>query len=249
MTKCFQCACGIDLATNAARVVTLRGGLHESQNVCGKTTEHFERDVLTQRVFREAPELSQYVFDRLLAWLDDGTESHGERYLEVRRRLVSYFDRRNRPAADELADETLNRVARTLEQGSGIVVRPPARYCYIVARFVLFEDLRRARRYVGLDESTMSADRRAILAELNEDHLLRERRLDCLERCLDQLKPEQRTLIVEYYRDAGRQKIERRRALADRLGISMNALAIRTSRIRDRLLTCMEGCRSARRSH
>ena len=194
------------------------------------------RDVLTEQVFREAPELSQYVFDRLLSWLDDGTESHGQRYLEMRRRLVLYFDRRNRPAADELADETLNRVARTLEQGGEIIVRPPARYCYILARFVLFEDLRRERRHVNLDESTMSAD------GPNDDLWLRERRLDCLDRCLDRLKPEQRTLIVEYYRDFGRQKIERRRALASRLGISMNALAIRTSRIRDRLLTCMEGC-------
>ena len=204
-------------------------------------------DVLTERAFREAPELSQYVFDRLLAWLDDGTESHGERYLEMRRRLVSYFDRRNRPAADELADETLNRVARTLEQGGVIATRPPARYCYIIARFVLFEDLRRERRHVGLDETTMSVDGRAIMAELTEDHALREQRLDCLDRCLEQLKPEQRMLIVDYYRDTGRQKIERRRALADRLGISMNALAIRASRIRDTLLTYMAECRSARR--
>ena len=87
--------------------------------------------VLTEQVFRKEPELSQFVFDRLLEWLDDGTESHGERYLEMRRRLVSYFDRRNRPAADELADETLNRVARTLEQTGDIATRPPARYCYV----------------------------------------------------------------------------------------------------------------------
>ena len=196
-------------------------------------------DVLTERALREAPELSQYVFDRLLAWLDDGTESHGERYLEMRRRLVWYFDRRNRPAADELADETLNRVARTLEQGGVIATRPPARYCYIIAKFVLFEDLRRERRHVGLDETTISVDRRSLVADLAEDYALREQRLDCLDRCLEQLKPEQRTLIVEYYRDTGRQKIERRRALADRLGISMNALAIRASRIRDTLLTHM----------
>jgi DNA-directed RNA polymerase specialized sigma24 family protein len=204
-------------------------------------------DVLTERVFREAPELSQYVFDRLLAWLDDGTESHGERYLEMRRRLVSYFDRRNRPAADELADETLNRVARTLEQGGVIATRPPARYCYIIAKFVLFEDLRRERRYVGLDETTISVDRRSIVADLAEDSALREQRLDCLDRCLEMLKPEQRNLIVEYYRDTGRQKIDLRRALADRLGISMNALAIRASRIRDTLSTCMVECRNARR--
>ena len=205
--------------------------------------------MLTQPVFRETSELSQYVFDRLLAWLDDGTESHGERYLEMRRRLVWYFDRRNRPAADELADETLNRVARTLAQGGVIATRPPARYCYVIAKFVLFEDLRRERRHVEFDERTIRVDKRAIMAELTEDHALREQRLDCLDRCLEQLKPEQRLLIVDYYRDAGRQKIERRRALADRLRISMNALAIRASRIRDILLTRMEGCRNARRRY
>ena len=202
-------------------------------------------DVLTQPVFREASELSQYVFGRLLAWLDDGAESHGERYLEMRRRLVLYFDRRNRLAADELADETLNRVARTLEQDGVIATRPPARYCYIIARFVLYEDLRRVRRHVEFDERTIRVDERAIMAGLTEDHALREQRFDCLDRCLEQLKPEQRMLIVDYYRDTGRQKIERRRALADRLRISMNALAIRASRIRDTLLTCMEGCRNA----
>ena len=203
--------------------------------------------VLTEQVFREAPELSQFVFERLLSWLDDGTESHGERYLEMRRRLVSYFDRRNRPAADELADETLNRVARTLEQTGGIATRPPARYCYVIARFVLLEDLRRERRHVGLDETRQTIDVRASMAEPTEDLTLREQRLDCLDRCLERLKPEQRMLIVDYYRDSRRQKIERRRELADRLGISMNALAIRACRIRDALLTCLEECRHAGR--
>jgi DNA-directed RNA polymerase specialized sigma24 family protein len=202
--------------------------------------------VLTEEVFREEPELSQFAFERLLAWLDDGTESHGERYLEMRRRLVSYFDRRNRPACEELADETLNRAARTLEQSGVIATRPPARYCYVVARFVLLEDLRRERRYVTLDESK-ARSARAVVAEATEEQALAERRLDCLDRCLEELKPEQRALIVDYYRDAGRQKIERRRELAQQLGISMNALGIRACRIRDTLLACLERCRSARR--
>jgi len=29
----------------------------------------------------------------LLEWLDDGIDSQGEKYLEMRRRLVAYFDR------------------------------------------------------------------------------------------------------------------------------------------------------------
>jgi RNA polymerase sigma-70 factor, ECF subfamily len=202
--------------------------------------------VLTQEVFREESELSQFAFDRLLAWLDEGTESHGARYLEMRRRLVSYFDRRNRPAADELADETLTRVARTLEQTGVIATKPPARYCYIIARFVLLEDLRRDRRHVGLDEARARVDVRAA-ADTGEERRLRDERLDCLDHCLEQLKPEQRSLIVDYYRDSRRQKIDRRRELATRLGISMNALGIRACRIRDALLTCLEQCRKVRR--
>jgi hypothetical protein len=104
--------------------------------------------VLTQTVLREEPQLTQIAFGRLLAWLDDGVESHGERYVEMRRRLVAYFDRRDRPNADELADETLSRISRTLEQDGRIDMTPPARYCYcyVIAKFVLLEDVRRERR-------------------------------------------------------------------------------------------------------
>jgi hypothetical protein len=85
--------------------------------------------------FRKKPILTQFAFARLLEWLDNGVDSHGEQYLEMRRRLVTYFDRRNRSDADELADETFNRIARTLEQTGFIATTPPARYCYVVARW------------------------------------------------------------------------------------------------------------------
>ncbi len=206
--------------------------------------------MLTQELLREAPILTQLAFTRLLEWLDDGVDSHGDRYLEMRRRLVSYFDRRNRPNADELADETLNRISRTLEQTGAIATKPPARYCYVVARFVLLEDLRRSRKHVPLDEPRSIEASRAhstYVDESNERLMLREQSLDCLDHCLRQLKPEQRDLAIEYYRDARRQRIDRRRDLATRLGITMNALAIRACRIRDALLTCVEGCRSGQR--
>ena len=198
---------------------------------------------LTQESLREESVLTKVAFERLLEWLDDGVESNGERYLEIRRRLVQYFDRRNRPNPDDLADETLNRVARTLAEAGAIATRPPARYCYVVAKFVLFEDVRRERRRVAFDEA--SAGLAAPAAWREPD--VREQRLDCLERCLQQLKPDQRELIVEYYADTRRRKIERRRELAARLGISMNALAIRAWRIRDRLMAAVEACRRVRR--
>jgi RNA polymerase sigma factor (sigma-70 family) len=206
--------------------------------------------VQTQEVFRETPLLTQLAFDRLLEWLDDGVDSHGERYLEMRRRLVSYFVRRNRPSADDLADETLNRVARTLEQTGVIATRPPARYCYVVARFVMLEDIRNERKQTPLDDmrtAEVSRSRALSLVGSDEKGAQREQRLECLDHCLEQLRLDQRELIVEYYRDERRQKIERRRELANRLGISMNALGIRVLRIRESLLTCVQTCRSPRR--
>jgi DNA-directed RNA polymerase specialized sigma24 family protein len=197
-------------------------------------------NVLTQEVLREEPGITQHAFTRLLAWLDEGVDSHGERYLEMRRRLVSYFDRRGRPAADELADETFNRIARTLMQAGEIAVRPPARYCYVVAKFVLLEDVRRARTHVPLDESRNDVAGSRVAPD--QGWLLREHRLDCLDRCLEQLKPAQRELIVAYYAHERRQKIERRRDLAKSLGITMNALGIRVLRIRDGLMACMGRC-------
>jgi DNA-directed RNA polymerase specialized sigma24 family protein len=193
--------------------------------------------------------LTERAFARLLTWLDDGVESNGGTYLEIRRRLVAYFDRRNRPTADDLADETLNRIARTLETSGEIKVTPPARYCYVVARFVLLEDFRRGRTTRTVDATSwLEAIPGHTVAPDGGDGVAAaaEATLSCLDRCLLELRPDQRELVIEYYRDTKREKIERRRELAKRLGISMNALGIRACRIRDTLEACVNGCGQAR---
>ena len=199
-------------------------------------------DVLTRDGVQGDSVVTQVAFTRLLKWLDDGTDSQGQIYLEMRRRLVSYFDRRNRPFADDLADETFNRIGKTLEIDGIIATRPPARYCYVIARFVLLEDIRRASRTVPADDGRATAAIEKMRPDSDDDAAVQERRLTCLDRCLQELKPEQRDLAIEYYRDAKRQRIDRRRSLAGRLGITMNALGIRASRIRNALETCMDAC-------
>jgi len=200
--------------------------------------------VLTQEIGQEEPTLTEVAFTRLLAWLDDGTDSDGEKYLEARRRLVTYFDRKNRPAPDTLADQTLNRISRTLEESGEIATKPPLRYCYVVARFVLLEDVRRERRHVQFDDVRhVNAVSWPASADADTDAaFVQERRLACLDRCLRKLKPEQQHLIVDYYGDARRQRIARRRTLAARLGITMNALGIRAWRIRAALENCVGAC-------
>jgi DNA-directed RNA polymerase specialized sigma24 family protein len=193
-------------------------------------------DASAPDVIEEERGLNHLAFTRLLDWLDNGVDSYGERYLEMRRRLTTYFDRRNRPFADDLADETLNRIGRTLQQDGEITVTPQERYCYVVAKFVLLEDVRREQRRVRDQDAlhTLTDSWQGHHASLTQEESVAssEARLESLDRCLQALEPDVREIIVEYYRDSGRERIARRRELAMRLGITMNALGIRVCRIR-----------------
>ena len=188
---------------------------------------------------------TQTAFRQFLDWLDEGVASGGEKYLEMRRRLVFYFDRKNCLASDELADETLSRVAQKLEEKGSITGMSPAHYCYVVAKFVFLENLRQAKRgQSGLNELTQA--RLSSGGSLNSKDTAamrsRERLHGCLDSCLAKLSSADRDLILEYYRGEQRAKIERRSQLAARLGLSMNALAIRACRIRYKLEECMKAC-------
>jgi DNA-directed RNA polymerase specialized sigma24 family protein len=184
-------------------------------------------------------------FRHFLIWLDQGVDSGGEKYLEMRRRLVAYFDRKHCLSPDELADETLNRVVRRLEEEGAITDAPP-RYCYIVAKFVFLEYLRRPEHH----QTSLSALKSPQLAKSDlavpfgqgDETAAREKRLACLDQCLSQLQAPDRELILEYYRGELRLKIEHRRKLASRFGVTANALGIRACRIRLKLEACVKAC-------
>ncbi len=190
--------------------------------------------------------LNASAFRQFLNWLDEGIDSRGERYLETRRRLVRYFDRRNCTSPDDLADETLNRVARKLEEKGEIVGASPAHYCYIVAKFVFLEFSRRGEHnQASLDQAHDSARVTASLAVPSQpdvEGVAKEKLFDCLERCLGKLQPGDRELILDYYRGEQRAKIERRLELATRLGLTMNGLSIRAYRLRSKLEICVSTC-------
>lgn len=178
-------------------------------------------------------------FKRFLTWLDQGVDSNGESYVEMRRRLELYFERRNCRTPEDLADDTLNRVARRLEEEGTIETDSPAHYCYIVAKLVMHEYLRSASAISDLKPDDSAVTRRVHLRpETGED--TSEELLAALEQCLDSIDADGRELIVEYYRGEQRAKIEQRRALAARLGLSANALTIRACRLRDRLEACVK---------
>jgi DNA-directed RNA polymerase specialized sigma24 family protein len=190
---------------------------------------------------RKDSAITTAAFQRLLAWLDQGENSEGEKYLVMRQRLLSYFDRKNCAAAEDLADETLNRVARWLEEEGVVESDAPARYCYITARFIFMEHLRetkRADRALGQMQKLASNND----SLMNEAAAEKELRHKCLDQCIAKLDRASRELITGYYIGKERAKIENRRSLAESLGISVNALSIRACRIRAKLEQCVREC-------
>jgi DNA-directed RNA polymerase specialized sigma24 family protein len=187
-------------------------------------------------------------FRKFLNWLDEGLDSGGQKYIEMRRRLVQYFERKNCPAPDDLADETLQRVSRRLSEEGEIRDTSPAHYCYIVAKFVFLE-YRRSPGRVQVSLETVS-NLRDVAPSIAAPPAVEEQgiRLNCLEKCLQKLPSDHRDLILEYYRDERRSKIECRRRMAARLGVTMNALTIRACRIREKLEQCVRTCCTRARS-
>src|SRR5690349_9491222 len=82
-------------------------------------------------------------FANLLRWLGGDREKGALAYETVRRRLVTLFLCRACPNAEDLADETINRVTRAITKEGFTYEGDPVRYFYGVARLVHLESLRR----------------------------------------------------------------------------------------------------------
>ena len=181
--------------------------------------------------------LSADAFANLLDFLDADREQAGARYEDLRRTLIKFFEWRGAPFPEEHSDETFNRVARKLSEG--VKIQNIGGYCYEVARLVCLEafkghDSRRSPLEAIDLESTVSSP--------TEEALEKELRLSCLDDCLEGLPAESRELILQYYRDDSRIRIDHRKALAQRVGLRRDALANRAQRIRDRLEHCVIAC-------
>jgi DNA-directed RNA polymerase specialized sigma24 family protein len=180
--------------------------------------------------------LTQEAFARLLDRLDPDRLRAGERYEQLRRVLIRFFEWRGAPYPEEHADETFDRVSRKLEMD--VSIANIGGYCYEVARLVCLEALKRRGQSISLDSPGVPPP----VAEQGLLSAMREARFACLEQCLAELPAESRDLILEYYRDTRRARIDRRRALAERFGLQRETLANRAQRLRNRLERCVAAC-------
>jgi DNA-directed RNA polymerase specialized sigma24 family protein len=172
--------------------------------------------------------LSQEQFDALLNWLAPEREQAGQKYEEIRTRLIKIFTCRGCYEPEDLADETINRVINRLTEIQGHFKGDQARYFYGVANKVHLEYLRR-KQLQHIDAPKSDSSR--VEAEFK-----------CLEHCLNQLSAENRHLVVQYYQLERQARIDQRKTLAKEFGIKLNALRIRAHRIRATLLECVQEC-------
>ena len=192
---------------------------------------------------RERWALTKEAFDRLLARLDSDAELAGEKYLLIRRNLVRFFESRGCRFAEDHADEAINRLAKRLDEGEEI--RDLNSYCYGVARLLLLEILKeREREERALKELPAL---RLVQPDAGEDDEAGQR-LECLTHCLEKLSADGRQLIVQYYQEDKRVKIENRKRMSEALGIPGQALRSRAVRLREKLETCVSTCLRKKRA-
>ena len=190
--------------------------------------------------------LTQESLDDLLQWLDRDRDCAGQKYEQIRRALIKIFAARGCTDAEDLADETLTRVAGKAKAMAAIYKGDPALFFFGVAKNVHHEYSRSLdfRLHRSADESAIQLQGSALNATAHESEVeaRQEARLKCMMKCLQSLPDGQRELVTHYYEKEKGAKIENRKALAERYGLTINALRLKAHRLRQSLRECVVKC-------
>lgn len=176
-------------------------------------------------------EITQERFSRFLEWLSPDSERAGEEYERLRFRLCKFFSLRHCNFADELADETINRVIVRISTDQ---IENPLAYCYGVAKNVYRESLRKQRTHLDIDEVTIAVNAPEPQSFSNE----------CLDKCLERLSTDSRDLLLEYFSETKQKKIELHQRISESLRMTQTALRMRVMRSKQKLKTCVQECMS-----
>ena len=148
----------------------------------------------------------------------------------MRFRLTTYFAQRNCRFAEDLADETINRVC--LKIGDEEVLNKTA-FVYGFAKNVFLESLRKEKYHANIDDIAFAAKEAD-----DEPHDVHQ----YLDRCLGELSEDNRKLILEYFSEDKQAKIDLHKQLATKLHSTQTALRMKIVRIKQALRTCIREC-------
>jgi RNA polymerase sigma factor (sigma-70 family) len=162
-------------------------------------------------------------------------DSRRHEYENIRRKLTAFFRWNHCRDAESLADETIDRVIRRTQE---LKVSNVHAYINGVARNVFLEARRHNARRATFDDTVESTSWDASSAEEEERQL--EFRVDCLKRCLQNLTPVERQLIMDY--GLPQKGVKRRQELAESLGITLETLRVQVFRARRKLRALVAEC-------
>lgn len=189
--------------------------------------------------------MNQGALDKLLAHLDADPDAAGDKYVNLHVRLTRFFERRMVASAEEHASHVIDRLARKLHEGEA-VLNTNAYALEIARRYALELTRRPAEMQVEEDWDSVAHKGHRLVAGGEAEATVEDVRLRCLDRCLEKLTVQEHQMVMGYYQDVKRAKIDNRRELADRLGFNMNTLRIRVTRLRMKLEACIRDCEEAR---
>lgn len=163
-------------------------------------------------------------FERLLARLSLEPDEAGTAYLVLRSKLEMFFHRHGLPSAEDLADETLDRVA---EKAAIQEIDEIWAYTFGVARFVAKEAYKRPNLYVPEEYAA------GVPAEIREV----DPRVEALQKVLSALSDTERELLLSYYSfPESWRSPSLREELAKERGMSIAILRVKIQRIRKRVV-------------
>lgn len=189
--------------------------------------------------------ISQQAFNKLLEWFNPDRDKAALKHEQIRLHLIRFFQFNDCPYSEDCADDVIQRVAQKLVEGVEVKATDPYVYFRAVARNTLLEywkDKQR-RQYIPIDNMPLSLqpsvnpDEVSLQQQLLQD---KERAIDCLPKCLGELPSESSQLFLRYHQSDNH--ISSRMELAKELGLEINALRSRITRIRDKLEKCIQQC-------
>lgn len=178
-----------------------------------------------------ANNLSPEDFERFLRLLSPDSDEAGRRYSTLHKKLTGFFSMKGVGDPGSAADETIDRAV--LKIAAGAVVSDVGKYCLGIARHIFQERLRLVRR-----EASAFQEFIAELSRYSGEQV--ERIYSILKPCFELLAADERQLLLVYCQKVeGRARAVHRRQLADTRKITLLALRVRVTRLRDRLTDCV----------
>lgn len=147
--------------------------------------------------------------------------------LRIHDHVIRFVRRLQAKEPDEIAQETLFRIFHKIK--TGMVIEQPLAYARRVAQHVLQEYRRNQKRQRVLDFDIAAPPR-----GVSDEQILR-----CMQVCQRRSLSSAERKLLQAFEETDS---EGRQRLAEKMGISRNALGLRIHQLRTKLRKCVESC-------